>query len=185
MRIAVYPGSFDPLHIGHLAILRYLAQCGCFDATYLIVSPQNPLKDKSKANNAQQRFESAQMAVLRHPQVGARVDDIEMHMPSPHYTINTLDALSERESDNSFTLVMGSDNLASIRMWRDYQRILLKYGVVVYPRDGWEPQELRQDLLQENPSYKLSIIDAPKVNISSTQIRLAISRGEDVSNLLM
>jgi nicotinate-nucleotide adenylyltransferase len=113
------------------------------------------------------------------------VDDIELRMPEPHYTIRTLDALKEREPQNEFTLIMGADNLADIRRWKEAARILTDYGVAVYPREGFDLETVRQDLLNENPAYKIQIIDAQMVNISSTQIREAASRGEDVSHLLM
>ena len=105
MRIAVYPGSFDPLHIGHLAILRHLS--GMFDLVYLVISPQNPFKDAAKADNARQRLEAAKAAVKRYPDLRVKVEDIEFGMPAPQYTIRTLDALRAREPQNQFTLVMG------------------------------------------------------------------------------
>jgi nicotinate-nucleotide adenylyltransferase len=106
-------------------------------------------------------------------------------MPEPHYTIRTLDALHEREPENAFTFVMGADNLADIRRWKDYTRILTEFGVAVYPRTGFDLETIRQDLLNENPAYKIDIINAPMVDISSTQIRESASRGEEVSHLLM
>jgi len=106
-------------------------------------------------------------------------------MPEPHYSIRTLDALREREPSNCFTLIMGADNLADIRRWRDYSRILKEYGTSVYPRKGFDLPEIKQDLLIEDPAYKISIMDAPTVDISSTYIREAMSRGEDISSLLM
>ena len=114
-----------------------------------------------------------------------KVDDIELNMPEPHYTIRTLDALKEREPDNRFTLVMGADNLADIRRWRDYARILKEYSVAVFPREGHDLTEIKQDLLKEDPAYKIQILDAEMVDISSTQIREAIARGEDISHCLM
>lgn len=114
-----------------------------------------------------------------------KVDDIELNMPEPHYTIRTLDALKEREPDNRFTLVMGADNLADIRRWRDYTRILKEFGVAVFPREGHDLTEIKQDLLKEDPAYMIQILDAEMVDISSTQIRNAISEGEDISKYLM
>ena len=99
--------------------------------------------------------------------------------------IRTLDALREREPSNSFTLVMGGDNLAIIRRWRDYARILLEYGIVVYPREGSDSASLREELLSENPDYRIELLEAPLVNISSTRIRDAKEKGEDLSGFLM
>jgi len=212
MRIAVYSGSFDPLHIGHQAIMEYLTREKSFDWVYLVISPQNPFKDPSKAHNAQERYENAIAAVRRHPELHVWVDDIELQMEPPHYTIRTLDALKRREPGNEFTLVMGADNLDGIRRWRDFKRILSEYGVAVYPRTGYDIEKIRETLYREmqlspapyvlDPSYaereagtlgleesdslyKIQIIDAPVVDISSTRIREGEARGEDMSQYRM
>ena len=211
--IAVYSGSFNPLHIGHLAIIRHMIEVAGFDMVYLIVSPKNPLKDGISSDSGRERYIAAVEAVERrflrsglsasgrndnkesHSASGrndskaveakVKVDDIELNMPEPHYTIRTLDALKEREPDNRFTLVMGADNLAGIRRWRDYTRILKEFGVAVFPREGHDLTEIKQDLLKEDPAYMIQILDAEMVDISSTQIREAIARGEDISHCLM
>ena len=191
MNIAVYSGSFNPLHIGHLAIMKYLTGEGGFDCVYLIVSPKNPLKDGISADSGLDRYNAAIEAVGRHfPETAdvsgkVKVDDIELTMPEPHYTIRTLDALREREPDNRFTLVMGADNLADIRRWRDYSRILKEYGAAVYPRKGYDLNEVKYDLLKEDPAYMITVMNAEMVDISSTTIRNAISQGQDMSDWLM
>ena len=199
--IAVYSGSFNPLHIGHLAIIRHMIEVAGFDMVYLIVSPKNPLKDGISSDSGRERYKAAVEAVERRflrsglsasgrndskaSEARVKVDDIELNMPEPHYTIRTLDALKEREPDNRFTLVMGADNLADIRRWRDYARILKEFGVAVFPREGHDLTEIKQDLLKEDPAYKIQILDAEMVDISSTQIRESIARGEDISHCLM
>ena len=206
MNIAVYSGSFNPLHIGHLAIMKYLIGEGGFDSVYLIVSPKNPLKEGIDSASGQDRFDAAVQAVRKHfteslsdgecagdmteispadKGMKVKVDDIELNMPEPHYTIRTLDALSEREPDSIFTLVMGADNLADIRRWRDYKRILKEYGVAVYPRKGFDLFSIKEDLLNEDPNYRITIMDAERVDISSTIIRNAIAAGKDMSQWLM
>jgi len=225
MNIAVYSGSFNPLHIGHLAIIRHMIEVAGFDMVYLIVSPKNPLKDGISSDSGRERYMAAVEAVERRflrsgqsasgrndnkgsqsaygrndskesysasgrndnraVEARVKVDDIELNMPEPHYTIRTLDALKEREPDNRFTLVMGADNLADIRRWRDYTRILKEFGVAVFPREGHDLTEIKQDLLKEDPAYKIQILDAEMVDISSTQIREAIASGEDISHCLM
>lgn len=163
---------------------------------YLIVSPKNPLKDGISSDSGRERYMAAVEAVERRfPHSGrndskavearVKVDDIELNMPEPHYTIRTLDALKEREPENRFTLVMGADNLADIRRWRDYTRILKEYAVAVFPREGHDLTEIKQDLMKEDPAYRIQILDADMVNISSTQIRSAITVGEDISRYLM
>ena len=185
--IAVYGGSFNPLHIGHLAIMKHLVDVAGFDAVYLVVSPKNPLKESISSDSARDRYNAAVEAVGRHfcRAAQVRVDDIELNLPSPHYTIRTLEALKEREPENRFTLVMGADNLSIIRNWKDYSKILTDYGIAVFPREGYDMAQIKQDLLNENPAYKIQLLNAPLVTISSTQIREALSRGEDVSHLLM
>lgn len=192
MNVAVYSGSFNPLHIGHLAIIRHLIEVAGFDSVYLIVSPKNPLKDGISSASGQERYEAAVAAVSRHFEMSSDgseakvlVDDIELKMPEPHYSIRTLDALREREQDNVFTLTIGADNLADIRRWRDYSRILLEYGVAVFPRMGFDLEAIKADLLEEDPSYRITLLDAEMVNVSSTMIREGIARGEDVSQYLM
>ena len=201
MHIAVYGGSFNPLHIGHLAIMKHLVEVAGFDAVYLVVSPKNPLKDIS-CDSARDRYNAAVEAVNRHfvdkadqevwndQTVAARatrvrVDDIELNMPPPHYSIRTLNALKEREPENDFTLVMGADNLAIIRNWKEYKTILKDFGVAVYPREGHNLAQIKQDLLKEDPAYKIQILEAPLVTVSSTEIREAIKRGEEISHYLM
>ena len=184
-KIAVYSGSFDPLHIGHQAIMEQLTPENGFDGCYLVISPQNPLKTNLPQYSAAQRYRNALAAVKRHPGLRVRVDDIEFGMEPPYYTIRTLDALKEREPDNRFILVIGADNLAVIRHWRDYARILLEYGVAVYPRKGFDLETLRRSLLNENSLYDIAVIEAPLVDISSTQIREGMARGEDMSAYCM
>ncbi len=185
MRIAVYSGSFNPLHIGHLAIMKHVTGEAGFDCVYLIVSPKNPLKDGISSETGRERYEAALEAVRRHPELSVRVDDIELDMPEPHYTIRTLDALREREPENEFTLIMGADNLDGIRRWKDYRRILRDYGVAVFPRTGFDMAQTEKDLLTEDPSYKIILLDAPLINISSTAIRTALSQNSDISHWLM
>ena len=184
-KIAIYSGSFNPLHIGHLAIMKHMTEVAGFDCVYLIVSPKNPLKDGISSATGQDRYEAAVEAVARHPELQVRVDDIELQMPEPHYTIRTLDALKEREPGNSFTLVIGADNLASIRRWRDYARLLKEYGVAVFPRTGFDLEAIRTDLMAEDQSYKITLLDAEMVDMSSTTIREALASGQDASAWLM
>lgn len=182
-----------------------------FDWVYLVISPQNPLKDPAKAATAEQRYRAAIEAVRRHPELHVWVDNIELEMPAPTYTIRTLDALKKREPENDFTLVIGADNLQNIHRWRDAPRILGEYGVAVYPRTGYDMTQLRGMLLEEcrhfpvpyvldasqgaapgqvsleelDRLYNIRLIDAPIVDISSTRIREMQEQGLDVSGYLM
>jgi nicotinate-nucleotide adenylyltransferase len=212
MRIAVYSGSFNPLHIGHQAIMERLTQEEEYDWVYLVVSPKNPIKESVRAETAEDRYKAAIDAVKRHPELHVWVDDIELRMPPPQYTIKTLDALRQREPENDFTLVVGADNLENIHRWRDFQRILADYGVAVYPRKGYDLNAIKDKLIEEcrhlpapyvldsneyaeegrrsleetlRDTYNIKIIDAPIVDISSTQIREGLAAGKDMSEWMM
>jgi nicotinate-nucleotide adenylyltransferase len=192
--------------------MEYLTREKAFDWVYLVISPQNPFKDPSKALTGEQRYRAAIDAVRRHPELHVWVDNIELSMDPPHYTIRTLDALRRREPENEFTLVVGADNLENMLKWRDAPRILTEYGVAVYPRKGFDLDAIRRFMyekmrvlpspyvldassLRDNPGtmgledhdrlYKIEIIDAPIVDISSTRIREGIAAGEDMSAWMM
>ncbi len=185
MKIAVYTGSFNPLHIGHLAVMRFLTAEAGFDWVYLIVSPKNPFKAEADPETGRARYEAAVEAVARHAELRVKVDDIELGMPVPQYTIRTLDALGEREPENEFTLVIGADNLAEIGRWREGERLLREYGVAVFPRGDFDCGSLREEFLKQCPQFRIRLLDAPRVDVSSTQIREALAEGMDVSELLM
>lgn len=189
MKTAVYSGSFDPLHIGHLSIMRHLTESGDFDMVYLVISPQSPFKGAEKARNAEERLAAAREAVMRYPDLKVKVEDIEMKMSAPQYTIRTLDALKARDKENDFTLVIGADQFASFKGWKDYRRILCEYGVIVFPREGFDCPAILEDLEKEASGlglhYRITLSGAPLVNISSTAIREAEQRGADMSAVRM
>ena len=199
MKIAVYTGTFNPLHVGHLAIMKYLTHKHDFGMVYLVVSPQSPFKEFMKVETGSERYLAALDAVSRHPELSVHVDDIELNLPAPQYTIRTLDALKAREPENEFTLIMGADNLADIKKWKDYRRILTEYGAAVYPRKGYDMEALRDSLMSEcrggkaggsgmdrGGKYRIMLMeDAPMVDISSTQIREGIAAGRDMSSYIM
>ena len=185
MKIAVYSGSFNPLHKGHEAIIRFLTQDAGFDKVYLVVTPQNPFKVTHSLPAGEERFQAAVEAVKRHPDLKVEVKDIELKMTPPQYTIRTLDTLREKEPENDFTLVIGADNLASFAGWRFHERILREYGVVVFPRKGFHRGHDKARLLKEDPSYIIRLLKAPLVTISSTEIRAGMAAGKDMSGWLM
>ena len=186
MKTAVYSGSFNSLHIGHLAIMRYLIEDAGFDRVLLVVSPQNPFKDASANETGAARYNAACEAVARHSELkGVEVSDIELAMTPPHYTIRTLDTLRAARQEDEFTLVVGADNLDSFPRWRDYVRILTEYGIAVYPRKGFHRGRLKARLMKENKSYRISLLNAPLVTISSTEIRNRMAAGQDCTEWLM
>lgn len=205
MKIAVYSGSFNPMHIGHIAVVRYLLEHGDFDMVYMIVSPQNPFKDSSLRDNAAARYSAAVEAVKRQGlEKKVLVDDMELRRseeelcasraqgrtPLPSYTIDTLDALQKREPGNEFTLVVGGDNLESMLKWKEGERLLCQYGIAVYPREGYDIAAEAEKLVSKpdaasGKSFRIKLLcDAPLVTVSSTQIRNMIAEGLDATPLL-
>lgn len=164
-RIGLFGGSFNPIHCGHLAIARAaLEQCG-LDEVWLMVSPQNPLKQQSDLLDDSLRFEMAQKAL--EGIVGVKACDYEFHLPKPSYTWNTLQHLSNDFPDHRFCLLIGGDNWAHFERWRHWKDILRHYDVIVYPRDEFA-----------------GTIDLPLINVSSTEIRQKVRAGERISGLV-
>ncbi|MBR2197287.1 MAG: nicotinate (nicotinamide) nucleotide adenylyltransferase, partial [Fibrobacter sp.] len=178
-------GSFNPLHKGHEAIIRFLTQEAGFDLVYLVVTPQNPFKQTHSLPAGQDRYDAALEAIARHPELKVVAQDIELKMTPPQYTIRTLDTLREREPQNEFTLIIGADNLANFSGWCFHERILLEYGVAAFPRKGYHRGHAKARLLRENPNYKICLLKAPLVTISSTEIREGMAAGRDMSRWLM
>ena len=168
MKIAVYSGSFNPLHKGHEAIIRFLTREAGFDKVYLVVTPQNPFKDRHSLPAGQDRFDAALAAVRRHPDLNVQVEDVELHMTPPQYT-----------------LIIGADNLAVFDGWRYYERILTEFGVAVFPRKGYHRGHARARLMKKCPGARIVLLKAPLVTISSTQIREGMAAGKDMSKWLM
>lgn len=171
MKIGLFFGSFNPIHIGHLIIANYIAQFTELDQVWLVVSPHNPLKIKSDLVNMYDRLEMAKLATDN--SIKIKVSDIELKLPQPSYTIDTLTHLKERYPEHEYTLIMGSDNLKSLKRWKNYEVLLNDYNILVYPRPGFENCELAN-----HPS--VTITDTPQMDLSSTFIRKAIKSGKNV-----
>ena len=151
MRIAVYGGSFNPLHTGHLAVMRSLA--GEFDKVLLVVSPQNPLKSASDLSDSDRRLDDARSAVERHREELdgiVEVCDVEFHLPRPNYTVRTLERLKAMYPEDRISLVIGADQIEDFRRWKEYERILGEFGVCVFPRKGYDLYGSCASLLLEN-----------------------------------
>lgn len=168
--IGILGGSFNPVHIGHMMLASYLAEWGYVDEVWLTLSPRNPLKDPSDLLPDTKRLTMLNIAVKGSTKLD--ICDIELSMPKPSYTINTLDLLAERYPDYRFKLIVGSDNWRLFEQWRAPRRILEEYGVMVYLRPGYPVEKRSVDGLE--------VIDAPMIHISSTFIRQAIANGRNV-----
>ena len=165
MEIGIFGGSFNPIHSGHLAIARAALEQCCLDEVWLMVSPQNPLKQQSELLDDSLRFEMAQKALEGIN--GVMACDYEFHLPKPSYTWNTLQNLSKDYPDHRFSLLIGGDNWAHFERWRHWKDILRNYDVVVYPRDNYH-----------------GTIDVPLIPVSSTEIRQKVGAGESIKGMV-
>lgn len=184
-KTALYPGSFNPMHLGHISIVQWLCGSGMFDSVRVMLSPHNPFKSSLPPGTVLEFTESDRERIrgireaLRRHSLDVEVEDIEFTLPLPHYTYNTLAALRRREPDTVFALVTGADNLALIGRWYRGFDLLAEYELWVYPRSGYDAAAMAETLRREYEVLSLNIIDAPLVDISSSQIRRARSCGDN------
>jgi len=171
MKIGIFPGSFNPVHIGHLALANYTVEYGEFDEIWFLITPQNPLKKKSELIDQELRLDWLEKAIGDYPRFKACT--IEWDMPQPTYTINSLQKLRIMFPENTFELIIGSDNWETIHRWKDYQVILKNFRTWIYPRMG------TGKIIFNHPNVGM-IKGAPKMELSSTFIRKSIRRGKDV-----
>jgi nicotinate-nucleotide adenylyltransferase len=177
MKVGLYFGTFNPIHIGHLIIANHMAEFSDLDQIWMIVTPHNPLKTKITLLDDYKRLEMVFQATENYPKI--KPSDVEFRLPQPNYTVNTLAHLQEKYPQHEFSLIMGEDNLNSLHKWKNYDVILQHHDVYVYPRISGE---------SINPEFeihpKIHRIDAPVAEISSTFIRDSIKAGKNVRALL-
>ncbi len=173
MKIGLYFGSLNPIHVGHLIIAQTLFQRGGLDQVWFVVSPQNPFKKQESLAHEHDRLRMVELAIDDNFQF--RASDVEFRMPRPSYTIDTLTYLSDKYPQHQFSLFLGSDNLSHFHKWKNHQAILDNYPILVYPRPG-EVKTL------DHPG--VSYLDAPLLDISATFIRQSIQEGLSVLYLL-
>jgi nicotinate-nucleotide adenylyltransferase len=174
--VGLYFGSFNPIHIGHMAIANYMVEYTGLDEFWFVITPQNPHKQQGNLLNSYDRFDLVRLAVGDDKRFA--VSDIEFHLPKPNYTIDTLTWLNERNPFKSFKILLGSDNLENFHKWKNYENIVEQYGVIVYPRPGFELSKLSR-----HSGIKVAE-GAPLMEISSSFIRNAIREGKDVRHFL-
>jgi len=184
MKIGLFSGSFNPIHVGHVALANYMLNHTDLDEIWLVVSPHNPLKEKELLIDDNARLQMTKLAVDDFPQL--KVSDVEFSLPKP-YTIDTLNYLSTTYSNDEFVLIIGADNLDVFHLWKNYLELLKNYRILVYPREGFQISNFRFQISDFNCKSKivnLKLIDAPLFNISSSEIREKIKNKEDVSAFL-
>ena len=189
MKVGLYFGTFNPIHIGHLVISNYMAEYTDLDEVWLIVSPQNPLKKKASLLEDIHRLAIVREAIEDNPKL--KVSDIEFNLPKPSYTATTLTYLQEKYPKHQFSLIMGEDNLRTLHKWFNHEVILKNHSFYVYPRVLTEQEEIElqeMSTLPENNFKKLPNVhicsDAPIMKISATFVRNAIKEGKDIRYLL-
>lgn len=177
MKIGLYFGTFNPIHIGHLIIANHLAEHSELDQIWLVVTPHNPHKIKSSLLEDYHRLQMVHLATEDYPKI--KPSDIEFKLPQPNYTINTLTHLTEKYPQHHFSLIMGEDNLASLHKWKNHEVLLQNHEIFVYPR--LQVQEINPEYLQHP---KIHWVDAPVMEISATFIRENIKNNKNCQPLL-
>ena len=170
MKIGLFFGSFNPIHIGHTALASYIVEQGLVDELWFVVSPHNPLKEKDGLLDAGLRLKMVQTAVAGYAKF--RVCDVEFSLSQPSYTVDTLRYLRNQYPERQFSLIMGADSLANINKWKNYEEILLEYPLLVYPRPNI--------IITDFPQTVTVLNDAPLLDISATFVRELLETGRDI-----
>jgi nicotinate-nucleotide adenylyltransferase len=177
MKIGLYFGTFNPIHVGHLIIANHLAEHSDLEQIWMVVTPHNPLKEKNTLLDDYQRLHLVHLATEEYPKI--KPSDIEFKLPQPNYTVNTLAHLMEKYPQHAFSLIMGEDNLKSLHKWKNYDYILQHHDIYVYPRVS-----VGEDNSEFKNHPRIHKIDAPIVEISSTFIRENIKNKKNIRPLL-
>lgn len=169
----VYGGTFDPVHNAHLAVAEGVLHAGLADEVWLMVSPLNPLKKDKTISPDADRLAMARLAVADRP--GIKVSEFEMRLPVPSYSFNTLSALERKYPERRFTLIIGGDNYAIIERWRQWEEIVRRWGLIVYPRPGYKIGDLHRNVRV--------LRDVEVSGVSSTLIRQMVAEGKSISGM--
>lgn len=177
MKVGLFFGSFNPIHLGHMIIANHMAEYTNLDEIWLVVSPQNPFKEKSSLLHQNHRLELIYRATEDYEKI--KPSDIEFKLSQPHYTSHTLAYLEEKYPQHEFSLILGADNLSTLHKWYNSEHLIQRYSFYVYPRIGHE--NMPKNLLF---SQSVELVNAPIIGISASQIRKAISEGKSVRALI-
>lgn len=173
--VGLYFGSFNPIHIGHMAIANYIVEYSDIDELWFVISPHNPFKKKASLLNDQFRLDMVQAAIEGDARF--RTCDVEFRMPQPSFTIDTLAYLQEKHPAKKLSIIMGSDGLPSFHKWKNADLIIEKHKRYVYPRHTEDIEEIKKH-------KNVEIVDAPRIEVSSSFVRQAIQQKKDVRYFL-
>ena len=171
MKIGIYGGSFDPIHTGHAIVANFVAQCGFVDEVWIMVSRRNPLKSNDTFATDAERLKMAELTAKNCKNV--KVSDFEMSLPSPSYTYDTLTCLRNKYPEHQFFLIIGSDNYENFKNWRNHDKIMSEFGLIIYPRPEFH--------LETQPDNTVYLSGAPEFTVSSTLIREYVKDGWDIN----
>jgi nicotinate-nucleotide adenylyltransferase len=174
MKIALYFGSFNPIHHGHLIIANLIIQQENYQELWFVVSPQNPFKNENNLLNANHRYQLIQLAIENEQHL--KVSNIEFKLPKPSYTVNTLIYLKEKYPNYQFDIVLGSDGFQNINKWKNSEFIIKNYNFLIYRRPGFDIRTI------DDVKYK--IIEGPQLYISSTYIRKLVVEKKSIKYLV-
>lgn len=174
MKIGLYFGSFNPVHVAHLIIANHVLNETDIDKLWFIVSPQNPFKQENSLLNEYHRLHLVRLATEDDNRIKA--SDIEFGLPKPSYTSSTLAYLTEKHPEYQFCIIMGSDSFQNLHQWKNAEVIIRNYEIYVYKRPGFE--------IKNTINARLYILDAPLLQLSATQIRKNIKEGKSVRYML-
>ena len=180
MKIGLYFGTFNPIHVGHLIIANHMAEYSDLEQIWMVVTPHNPHKQKNTLLDDYQRLYLVRLATEEYSKI--KPSDIEFKLPQPNYTVNTLAHLKDHYSQHEFSLIMGEDNLKSLHKWKNYEYILENHDIYIYPRVSEAIENEAGSVLQSHP--RIHKVDAPIVEISSTFIRENIKNKKNIRPLL-
>ncbi len=180
MKIGLYFGTFNPIHVGHLIIANHLAEYSDLEQIWMVVTPHNPHKQKNTLQDDYQRLHLVRLATEEYSKI--KPSDIEFKLPQPNYTVNTLAHLKDNYPQHEFSLIMGEDNLKSLHKWKNHEYILENHDIYIYPRVTETIELEAGSVLQSHP--RIHKVDAPIVEISSTFIRENIKNKKNIRPLL-
>ncbi len=175
IRTGIFGGSFNPIHIGHLALANFLCEFGEVDEIWFLVSPQNPFKQQQNLLDDNMRLRLVEASVADYPKF--RASDFEFNLPKPSYTVHTLEKLSETYPERDFYLIIGADNWAAFDRWKSPEQILANHHLLVYPRKGY-------DIDKSSLPERVKAVETPLLEVSSTFIRQCLNERKDIRYFL-